>query len=103
MIGSLSSLCPIYIKITWAQATLSEHMHKKFEVNRTKVKGDCQSERKAVEMISYSKMPLVYFILFFLKFPEIRSEILNSLEMEDKIYLLTMMQWILQHKLIWCG
>ena len=34
-------------------------MHKKFEVNRTKIKGDCQSERKAAEMISYSKMPLV--------------------------------------------
>ena len=28
------------------------------EVNQTKIKGGCQSERKAAEMISYSKMPL---------------------------------------------
>ena len=31
------------------------------EVNQTKIKGGCQSERKAAEMISYSKMPLVLF------------------------------------------
>ena len=31
---------------------------KKFEVNQTKIKGGCQSERKAAEMISYRKMPL---------------------------------------------
>ena len=34
-------------------------MHKKFEVNRTKIKGGCQSARKAAEMKSYSKMPRV--------------------------------------------
>ena len=34
-------------------------MHKKFEVNWTKIKGGCQSERKAAEMNSYSKMPLL--------------------------------------------
>ena len=34
-------------------------MQYKFEVNQTKIKGGCQSERKAAEMISYSKMPLV--------------------------------------------
>ena len=33
-------------------------MHKKFEVNRTKIKGGYQLERKAAEMISYSTMPL---------------------------------------------
>ena len=33
-------------------------MYKKFEVNQTKIKGGCQSERNAAEMISYSKMPL---------------------------------------------
>ena len=33
-------------------------MHKKFVVNQTKIKGGCQWERKTVEMISYSKMPL---------------------------------------------
>ena len=31
-------------------------MHKKFEVNQTKIKGGCQLERKAAEMKSYSKM-----------------------------------------------
>ena len=34
------------------------HAQELFEVNRTKIKGDCQSERKAAEMISYHKMPL---------------------------------------------
>ena len=34
-------------------------MHKKFEVNKTKIKGGCQSERKTAEMKSYYKMPLV--------------------------------------------
>ena len=34
-------------------------MHKKFEVNWTKIKGGCQSERKVSQLNSYSKMPLV--------------------------------------------
>ena len=34
-------------------------MQKKFEVNWKKIKGGCQSERKAAEMVSYSKMSLV--------------------------------------------
>ena len=38
-------------------------MHKKFEENQTKIKGGCQSERKAAEMISYSKMPLTIGIM----------------------------------------
>ena len=33
-------------------------MQKKFEVNRKKIKGGCQSGKKAEEMISHSKMPL---------------------------------------------
>ena len=33
-------------------------MHKKFEVNWTKIKGGCQSERKVSQLNSYSKMPL---------------------------------------------
>ena len=53
------NLCLIYPKFIWALVKLSEHMHKKFEVNRTKIKGGCQSERKAAEMICYSKMSLV--------------------------------------------
>ena len=36
----------IYVKITWALAILLEHMHKKFEINRTKIKGGCQSQEK---------------------------------------------------------
>ena len=34
----------IYFKITWAIAILLEHMHKKFEINRTTIKDGCQSE-----------------------------------------------------------
>ena len=35
-----------------------EHMQKKFEVNRTKIKGGCQSERKVVTHNSKGDMPL---------------------------------------------
>ena len=55
------NLCPIYVKFALALAKLSEHMHKKFQVNQTNIKGGCQSERKSAEMISYSKMPLANF------------------------------------------
>ena len=55
------NLCPIYLKFIWALATLSEHMHKKFEVNWTKIKGGCQLERKVSQLNSYSKMPLVCY------------------------------------------
>ena len=41
-----------------ALATLSEQLHKKFEVNRTKIKGRCQSETKDAELISNSRLPL---------------------------------------------
>ena len=34
-------------------------MHKKFEVNQTKVKGDCQLEKKLVTHNSKSDLPLV--------------------------------------------
>ena len=53
------NLYQIYLKFTWALVKLSEHMHKKFGVRRTKIKGGCQSERKAAKMISYCKMLLV--------------------------------------------
>ena len=46
-------------KITGALAILLEHMHKKFEINRTKIKGDCKSERKAVTQNSKSDLPLL--------------------------------------------
>ena len=35
-----------------------EHMHKKFEINRTKIKGSCQSGRKVVTHNSKSDLPL---------------------------------------------
>ena len=38
---------------------ISEHMDKKFDVNRTKIKGGYQSARKGAEMKSYNKMPLI--------------------------------------------
>ena len=36
-----------------------EHMHKKVEINRTKIKGGCQSGRKVVPHNSKSDLPLV--------------------------------------------
>ena len=33
-------------------------MHKKFEINRTKIKGGCQSGRKVVTLNSKSDLPL---------------------------------------------
>ena len=38
---------------------LLEHMHKKFEINQTKIKGCCQSGRKMVTPDSKSDLPLV--------------------------------------------
>ena len=34
-------------------------MHKKFEINRTKIKGGCQSRRKVVTHNSKSDLPLL--------------------------------------------
>ena len=36
-----------------------EHIRKKFEINRTKIKGGCQSGRKVVTHNSKSDLPLV--------------------------------------------
>ena len=36
-------------------------MHKKFEINRTKIKGGCQSRRKVVNHNSKSDLPLGIF------------------------------------------
>ena len=38
---------------------LLEHIHKKFDINRTKIKDGCQSGRKVVTHISKSDLPLV--------------------------------------------
>ena len=51
-------VCMIYFKITWALAILLEHMHKKFEINWTKIKGGYQSGRKVVTHDSKSDLPL---------------------------------------------
>ena len=52
------NLCLIYFKSIWALDILLEHMHKKFEINRTKIKGGCQSRRKVVPHDSKSDLPL---------------------------------------------
>ena len=52
------NLCLIYFEITWALAILLEHMHKKFEINRTKIKGGCQSGKKVVTHNSKRDLPL---------------------------------------------
>jgi len=46
-------------KLTWALAILLDHMHKKFDINRTKIKGGCQAGRKVVTHNSKSDLPLV--------------------------------------------
>ena len=38
-------------------------MHKKFEINQTKIKGGCQSGRKAVTHNSKSDLPLAAAII----------------------------------------
>ena len=38
---------------------LLEHIHKKFEIDRTKIKGDCQLGKKVVTYNSKSDLPLV--------------------------------------------
>ena len=52
------NLCMIYFKITWALAILLEHMHRKFEINRTKIKDGCQSGTKVVSHDSKTDLPL---------------------------------------------
>ena len=41
-------------------ATLSDHMHKKFNTNWTKIKGGCQSGRKVVTYGSKADLPLIW-------------------------------------------
>ena len=47
-------------------------MHKKFEINRTKIKGGSQSGRKVVIHNSKSYLPLVT-LLIMLRFPDLPS------------------------------
>ena len=50
---------------------LLEHMHKKFEMNRTKIiKGVCQLGRKVVPHDSKSDLPLVYGVRWGILFLE---------------------------------
>ena len=56
---AILNICLIYFKMTWALAILLEHMHKKFEINQTKIKGGCQSGRKVVTHNSMSDLPLI--------------------------------------------
>ena len=53
------NLCLIYFKITRAIAILYEHMHKKFDINRTKIREVGQSGRKLVTHNSKSDLSLV--------------------------------------------
>ena len=61
---SLPNFCPIYIKIIQVLAILSEHMHKKFEVNQTKIRGALH-----YEFISCSAR---FFVRFTSKYLEIK-------------------------------
>ena len=53
------NLCLIYFKVTWVAIQLA-HMHKKFEISRTKIKSSCQSGRKVVTYDSKSDLPLLF-------------------------------------------
>ena len=44
-------------------------MHKEFDINRKKIKGDCQSGRKVVTHNSKSDLPLIFPKLFFTTSP----------------------------------
>ena len=57
------NLCLIYFKITRALAILLEHMNKKFEIIRTKIKGGCQLGSKVVPHNSKSDLPLASLFL----------------------------------------
>ena len=46
-------------KITWKLVMLLDHLHKNFEINRTKIKGGCQLGSKVVTHNSKSDLPLV--------------------------------------------
>ena len=61
------NLCLIYFKITWALSILLQHIHKKFKINWTKIKGSCQRGRKVATHDSKSDLPLVS--LSFCTFP----------------------------------
>ena len=63
-------------------------MHKKFEVNRTKIKGGCQLERKAAEMISYSKMPpkTANLLLGILTLKVVYTQNLHQIQRQKKSY-----------------
>ena len=45
---------------------LLEHMHKKFEIKRTQIKGGYQSGRKVVTHNSKSNLPLEFLTIFFI-------------------------------------
>ena len=51
----------IDFKFIGALAIILEHMHRKFEINRTKIKSGCQSGKKVVTYNSKSDLPLVLF------------------------------------------
>ena len=45
-------------EVTWVLAVQLEHIHKKFEINQTKIKGGYQLGRKVVPHDSKSDLPL---------------------------------------------
>ena len=49
--------------MSMALAIILEHMHKKFEINQTKVEGGCQSGRKVVTHNSKSDLLLPTYVL----------------------------------------
>ena len=51
-------MVPYDSKSDFPTAILIEHMRKKFKINRTKIKGGCQSGRKVVTHNSESDLPL---------------------------------------------
>ena len=59
------------------------HMHKKFEINPTKIKGSCQSRRKVVTHDSKSDLPLMDMHFYFAKVHTYIYPITYSIEWKD--------------------
>ena len=61
-------------------------MHEKFEMNRTKIKGGCKSERKVVAQDSKSNLPLTILLEHIhKKFEMNRTKIKGGCQSERKV------------------
>ena len=84
-------LCPIYFEIKYALNTLLEHMHKKFEINWTKIRvAVSREEKRYLTHNSKSDLPLVCMCNMFKikKFKNRNMYAINETPCIHKAYLL---------------